>query len=79
MTYSHICESRLIREAVGVGFVIVLITECLEQGLFIVRIKPQEEQQLCDVTAMFWVVHPTHRQVLRILTGHLPVFNADLN
>ena len=68
----------IVREAVRIGFVIVLIAECLKQGVFIIRIERQEEQQLCYGTAMFRVFHAKHWQVVRILTGYLPVLNADL-
>ena len=63
----------IVREAVRIGCVVEFVSERLEQGLFIACVKAEQEQQLCDGSAVVRIVHAANRQLVRIITGVIPV------
>ena len=67
----------IVREAVGVGCVVEFTSECLEQGLFISGVEAKQEQKLCDLAAVIWIVHPANRQLVGIIIVGIPVIDPD--
>ena len=59
------------------GCVVKFVSERLEQGLFIAGVEAEQEQQLCDGSAVVRIVHPANRQLVRIITGGIPVIMPD--
>ena len=67
----------IVREAVWVGCVVQFVSESLEQGFFIVCVEAKQEQQLRNLAAVVWIIHAANRQLVRIITGGIPVIDAD--
>ena len=80
MTILDACQQLrqdIIGEAVRIGCVVEFVAERLEQGLLIACIETEQEQQLCDSSAVVRIVHAANRQLVRIITGGIPVIISD--